>query len=94
MELAGRGFVVWTVCLPVNHQAAHATDAFTTVVVEGDWFFAELIQLLVENVQHFEKRHMLRDVIQVVKPEFALFILIRLPPDSQRQIHSLTAHYL
>jgi hypothetical protein len=81
-------------CLTVNHQAAHAADAFAAVVVEGDWFFAELDESLVEDIQHFEKRHVFRDVVQLVKPKLAFVFRAGLSPDSQRQIHSLTAHYL
>jgi hypothetical protein len=41
----------------VDHQAAHAADALAAVAVEGDRLLALGVELLVEDVEHLEERH-------------------------------------
>ena len=41
----------------VDHEAAHAADAFAAVVIEGDRLFALVDERLVEHVEHLEERH-------------------------------------
>ena len=47
----------------VDHQAAHAADAFAAVRVERDRVLALLDQPFVHDVEHLEKRHVGRDVV-------------------------------
>ena len=44
----------------VDHESAGAADAFAAIVVERDRLFALFDQLLVENVEHLEERHVRR----------------------------------
>jgi hypothetical protein len=63
-------------------------------MIEGDWFFPEFRQLLVQYIEHFQERHMFRDVGQTVRTESAFVLRAGLSPDAQCQIHSRTGHYL
>src|SRR5215470_17053002 len=46
----------------VNRERASATNAFAAIRVERDWFFPTFHQHLVENVEHFEKGCVRRNV--------------------------------
>ena len=56
VQLAGGGDL-GAVRLAVDHQAAHAADALAAVGVERDRLLALLVELLVEDVEHLEERH-------------------------------------
>jgi hypothetical protein len=44
----------------VDHESTRAADSFAAVVVEGHRLFALRRQLFVQNVEHFQERHVLR----------------------------------
>ena len=62
VKLADGGALEAAVGFAVDHKAAHAADAFAAIVVEGDGVFALGDEGFVEDVEHFEERHMLVDV--------------------------------
>ena len=74
VELADGGALEAAVGFAVDHDAAHAADAFAAIVVEGDGIFALLDEALVEDVEHFEEGHVLVDVGDVVA-DHAAFVL-------------------
>ena len=80
----------WQVVVPasgpcgdaVDHAAAGAADAFAAVRVERNRVLALADQLFVDDVEHFQERHVGRDVLGDVVDQSARLILRRLPPDS------------
>jgi hypothetical protein len=57
MELAGGGGELTAMGQPVNHHPTRATNAFTTIMLKGDWHFTLGHQLLIKDIEHFEERH-------------------------------------
>jgi 2-polyprenyl-6-hydroxyphenyl methylase/3-demethylubiquinone-9 3-methyltransferase len=76
-----------SVRLAVDHEAARATDALTTVVIERDRFLALPHQIIVHNIEQLQKRHVLADIVRDISLERARPIRARLPPDVQRYFH-------
>jgi hypothetical protein len=87
VELADRAAFLMAVGNPVDHEAARATDALTTVVLEGNRVLALADQILIEDIEHLEKRHMGADVVELIGREATLVIGVLLPPNMQRQLH-------
>ena len=81
VELAGGGGCFGAVRDAVDHQRAHAADAFAAVVVEGNGLLALGDEVLVENVEHFQERHLGNDVADLVGFEAALGLAGFLSPD-------------
>ena len=71
VELARRGALVAAVRTAVDHQRAHAADAFAAIVIERDRLFALRDQLLVEDVEHLEERRVRRNLLDLVRDELA-----------------------
>src|SRR5205085_2836753 len=69
VELADGGGAAGTVSDAVDHEAAGAADALAAVAVEGDGRLALGEQPLVEHVEHFEERHVLVGVADLVALE-------------------------
>jgi hypothetical protein len=93
----------WQVVVPrrgragaVDHQAAHAADALAAVVVEGDRLLALGVELLVEDVEHLEERHVSGDTSARPGRSTSLPGRFRavLAPDLQGEVHCqlLVAH--
>ena len=55
VELTRGGALHWTVGDAIDHEAAHAADAFAAVVIERDRDFSTLGEPLVHDVEHLEK---------------------------------------
>ncbi len=89
VQLAERGAGQRTVGHAVDHEAAHAADAFAAIVVEGHRLFALRDQVLVQHVQHFEERHVVVDVGDFVAHHLALVAGVALPPDVKNDSHYL-----
>ena len=53
--------------------------------------FPSLDQVLIENVEHFEKRRVRRNVAHFVIDEFAWRLSVFLPPDFEFEIHIFTS---
>src|SRR5690606_28103246 len=73
VQLAGGG-ALRTVRLAVDHHAAHAADALTTVAVEGDRLLALADEALVEDVEHLEERHVVGHAVDRVGDHAALVV--------------------
>ena len=71
VELAGRRLARRAVGLAVDHHAAGAANPLAAIVVERDRLLPVLDQLLVEHVEHLQKRHVGRDVVELVGLELA-----------------------
>jgi hypothetical protein len=67
--------------LAIDHHAARAADALATVVVESNRLLPLADQPLVEHVEHFEERHVGRNVVELVGFKPPARLGIGLPPD-------------
>jgi hypothetical protein len=72
-----------------DHDPAGPADSLATVTVERDRVLALLDELLVEEIEHLEKRHVGADVGDVVGNEAALVLAIPLAPDMECEPHHL-----
>ena len=70
-----------------DDETAGSADAFTAIMLEGDGVFAAHDQAFVDDVQHFEERHLGADVLGIVADHPALIGSILLPPDVKSEIH-------
>ena len=71
----------------VDGQRTHAANSFAAIGVERDRLLAVIRQSLVDDVEHFEKRHVFVDVIDLVIDETAFCLLILLTPDAKTELH-------
>jgi len=65
----------------VNHEAAHSADALAAIVIERDGLFAFFNQLFIDDVQHFEERHVFADISDLVANHAPFPCSLLLPPD-------------
>src|SRR4030095_15254975 len=91
VKLAHRARMIRSVWFAVNRERAGAANAFAAIGVERDWFIAAPDQSLIENVEHFEKRRVRRNVAHFVIDEFAWRFRVWLPPNFQFEVHLLTS---
>ncbi len=87
VELANGDAFFFAMGDTVDDKTARTADAFSTVMIEGDGFFAPEDQVLVEDVEHLQKRHVGADVFELVGLESAFVSRIFLPPHVQGQPH-------
>jgi hypothetical protein len=87
VQLANGGAFEASVRLAIDHEAAHAADAFAAIVIESDGILALLDQPLIQHVQHFEKRHVLVHAGNLIANHAPPVLRIFLPPDVERQFH-------
>jgi hypothetical protein len=87
VELTDRGAAIGSVRHAVDDEAAHPANAFATVGVERDGVLALFRQPFVDDVEHFEKRHVGRHVLRGVIDQASGGGGTALPPDSQIQSH-------
>src|SRR5258706_6155866 len=71
----------------VNEEPPRAADALAAIVLEGDGLLAVLYELLVQDVEHLEERHLGRHATDLVRDESSRRRRIFLPPDSQCEFH-------
>ncbi len=71
----------------VDHEAAHAANAFAAIVIESDGIFALGNKAFVDNVEHLEEGHVLVDVGSIVTDHAALILGILLAPDVKNKFH-------
>ena len=85
VELARGCALFFTVRNAVDGESAGAADAFSTITLEGDGFLALSDELLVDDVEHFEKGCVLADAngIRLESTGHAVPILA---PDLEREI--------
>src|SRR4029450_9016003 len=91
VKLAHRARMIGSVWFTVNRERASAANAFAAIGVERDCFIAAPDQSLIENVEHFEKRRVRRNVAHFVIDEFAWRFRVWLPPNFQFEVHLLTS---
>ena len=87
MKLAQRSLALGTVRHAVHHAAAHAANAFAAIVIERHRLFTLGQQILVQYVEHFQKRHVLADVGRFVPRHAALVAGVLLPPHVEDDSH-------
>src|SRR4029450_560011 len=63
--------MIGSVWFAVDRERAGAANTFAAIGVERDWFLSASDQTLIENVEHFEKRCVRRNVTYFVIDEFA-----------------------
>src|SRR4029077_20993393 len=63
-------------------------NSFAAVGIECDWLLATHEQPFIQNIEHFQKPRVRRDVFHVVIDKFAGGFWIRLPPNAQAKVHS------
>ena len=71
----------------VDQEAARPADALAAIVLECDRLLAAGRQVLVQDVEHLEERHVGRHAVDVVGDESSRRAPILLPPDSQAEFH-------
>ena len=79
--------MIGSVWFAVDRERASAANTFTAIRVERDRFLSAFDQRLIENVEHFEKRGVRRNVAHFVIDEFACRLSIFLAPDFEFEIH-------
>src|SRR5690606_15475277 len=93
VKLTQGGGAFGAVGLAVDHGAAGAADAFTTVAVEGDGLFPFQLEALVQDVEHLEEGDVRVHVAHLVGFEPARRLGILLTPNLEGQVDRLS-HYL
>src|SRR5215203_4443383 len=88
IKLAYRARMIGSVWLTVDRERASAADTFAAIRLERDWFLSVFHQSFIEDVKHFEKRGVLRNIAHFVIDEFTWRFWVRLPPNSQLKVHS------
>ena len=73
--------------LAVDHHAAHTANPFAAIVIECDGIFALGNKALVDDVEHFQKGHVLADVGGIVADHAAGIRGIFLSPDVKGEFH-------
>jgi hypothetical protein len=53
----------------VNDEGTHPANSFSAIVIKGNGFDPLFEQLLVELIQHLEKRRILGDFVNLVRLE-------------------------
>src|SRR5207237_7708368 len=71
VKFAHRARMIGSVRFAVDRERAGAANTFAAIGVERDWFRSACDQSLIENVEHFEKRRVWRNVAHFVIDEFA-----------------------
>jgi hypothetical protein len=74
-------------CLTVNGERARAANAFATIGVEGDRFFATPEQIFIYDVEHLQKRSVRRNIVRFILDELAARFRVLLSPDAKFEIH-------
>ena len=87
VKLAGRDALQWTVCASINIERARTADPFTAIMVECDGIIPFADEFEIQQVEHFEERHVGRNVGQDIVDEPPFGIAVTLPPDLQRDGH-------
>jgi hypothetical protein len=72
---------LWPVRDTVDHKAARPTNTFAAVMVENDRLLSAGAQLLVQNIKHFQERHIGTHIPCIVSHEATLGLRVFLPPD-------------
>jgi hypothetical protein len=80
--------------MAVDIQTAHPANPFPAVVVKGNCILPLLHELTVEHIDHFQKRHVDRNVIALIRFELTFRQLVLLAPNIQRNLHVVGVNVL
>jgi hypothetical protein len=87
VKLADRTGMIGTVRFAVNSERTGAANALATIGIERNRLLAAGEQILVQNVEHFEKGGIRRNVTGLVIDEFTARLRVGLSPNFQLKIH-------
>jgi hypothetical protein len=73
----------------VDHHATTAADAFPAVVLKGDGLFTLRLQIVIHNIEHFEKRGLWRYIRGLILCQVPCVVRAMLPPNEKRKIHNV-----
>ena len=93
MQLARRRALLPTVRRAIDNHRAGATNAFPTIGIKCNRFFARSNKPFVNDIEHFEEGHIGTDAVGLILFKAADIIRIILAPNFEFQIHQLV-HYL
>ena len=79
--------MIGAVGLAIDRQRTNAANAFATIGVERNRFLAAPKQIFVQDVEHFEKRRVRRNVAHLIIDELAAGLPILLAPNLEFKIH-------
>src|SRR6266487_48546 len=79
VKLAHRARMIGSMRFAINRERASAANTFAAIRVERDGFLSASNQSLIENVEHFEKRRIWRNVAHFVIDEFPWRLWVFLP---------------
>src|SRR5437764_13674955 len=83
VKFAHRARMIGSVWFAVDRERASAANTFAAIRIERDRFLSAFDQRLIENVEHFEKRGVRRDVANFVIDECATWFSTWLAQNSQ-----------
>jgi hypothetical protein len=89
VKLAHRSPTLRPVSDSIDHKPARSADSFTAVMIEGDRIVTSGDQVLVENVEHFQERHVGIHFCPFVLDHPAILIRTSLAPDVESEPHYL-----
>jgi hypothetical protein len=75
------------VCDAVDRQRARPANPLAAIVIERNRLLTLLRELLVDDVEHFEKRRLAGNVMRIDVYELPFARAILLAPDFELQIH-------
>jgi hypothetical protein len=81
MKLADGGTLLRAMGFSIDHKATAATDPFPAVMLKSNRLLAFALKLLIQHIQHLQKRHMLGDIGNFIADKFSGSIPIFLTPD-------------
>lgn len=87
MQLASGCTTLGSVWAAVDDHSTGAANTFTAVVTEGHRLLTLRSQLLIEHVEHFEKRHVLVDIIELVIAKRTFILATFLAPNFEFDLH-------
>jgi hypothetical protein len=73
----------------VDHAAATPADPFTAVMVKRNGILSLMDEVLVDHIEHFQKRHVRGDVFGLISFEIPLVTGTFLPPYLESQMNGL-----
>ena len=89
VKLTSGHAIIIAVWPTVDVEAAHAADAFATVVVEADRMGDAVVdEVFVQDVEHLKERAVGRDAVYGIGLEMALGTGVFLSPDMECEVHS------
>jgi hypothetical protein len=87
MQLASRRPELWAMRLTIDHAAARAADPFAAIAIELDRILVGLDQVFVDEVEHFQKGHVGRNILGFVSIKPTSGGGTRLSPNDESKIH-------